>query len=142
MPEFECRKGSPDRSRKALQLIVFCLCVCPAVQGAESGTSIGPEFNEEVASEQEMWGAPVGAPGQWASCLRIMDPKSLSTLHVMELDNNEAITSMALVQFTGAHDTSTLLAVGTAERMTYFPSDCTAGYIRIYRCGAGGWCMG
>jgi len=51
----------------------------------------------------------------------------------MELDNNEAITSMALVQFTGAHDTSTLLAVGTAERMTYFPSDCTAGYIRIYR---------
>jgi splicing factor 3B subunit 3 len=111
-----------------------------AMQAAEAGTSVGPEFNEEVAAELERFGAPIGQPGQWASCLRIVDPTSLSTLHVMELDNNEAITSMALVQFMGAHDTSTLLAVGTAERMTYFPLDCTAGYIRIYRyCWRRGW---
>lgn len=54
---------------------------------------------------------------------------------MLELDNNEGITSMCLVKFEGhvVHDSSTLLAVGTAEQMTYFPTSCTAGYIRLYR---------
>lgn len=64
----------------------------------------------------------------------------LATKAVLELDNNEGITSMCLVKFEGPNlpDTSTLLAVGTAEQMTYFPTSCTAGYIRIYR-WAGHW---
>jgi hypothetical protein len=59
----------------------------------------------------------------------------LSTKAVLELDGSEAITSMALVRFEGPNlpDSSLLLAVGTAEQMTYFPTSCTAGYIRMYK---------
>jgi hypothetical protein len=54
---------------------------------------------------------------------------------VLELEGSEAITSMALVRFEGPNlpDSSLLLAVGTAEQMTYFPTSCTAGYIRMYK---------
>ena len=70
---------------------------------------------------------------------------------MLELDGNEGITSMALVRFEGTAlpDNSLLLAVGTAEQMTYFPTSCTAGYIRLYRWGGqllwhavGGGCYG
>lgn len=59
----------------------------------------------------------------------------LSTKAVVELDGNEGITSMTLVRFEGQNvpETSLLLAVGTAEQMTYFPTSCTAGYIRVYK---------
>eukprot|EP00878_Enallax_costatus_P010041 GHUV01010480.1.p1 GENE.GHUV01010480.1~~GHUV01010480.1.p1 ORF type:complete len:1094 (+),score=306.67 GHUV01010480.1:216-3497(+) len=95
----------------------------------------GPEFSSELAAELDQYGAAVGAPGQWASCVRLVDPTELATKAVLELDNNEGITSMCLVKFEGQSvpDTSTLLAVGTAEQMTYFPTSCTAGYIRLYR---------
>jgi splicing factor 3B subunit 3 len=86
-----------------------------------------------VAAQEEQFGPPVGQPGQWASCLRIVEPGTLSTQCVVEVDGNEAITSMCLVKFEGAHERGWLLAVGTAEGMTFFPTDCQAGYIRIYR---------
>ncbi|WIA12061.1 hypothetical protein OEZ85_012138 [Tetradesmus obliquus] len=95
----------------------------------------GPEFSAELAAELDQYGAAVGAPGQWASCVRIVDPAELSTKAVLELDGSEAITSMALVRFEGpgVPEASLLLAVGTAEQMTYFPTSCTAGYIRLYK---------
>lgn len=93
----------------------------------------GPEFDEEVAALEEQFGPPRGLPGQWASCIRIVEPGQLTTQFVTELDNNEGIVSMTLVQFTGAHDSSSLLAVGTAESLRYMPTECTAGYIRLYR---------
>jgi splicing factor 3B subunit 3 len=34
----------------------------------------GPEFSAEVAAELDQFGALVGAPGQWASCIRLVDP--------------------------------------------------------------------
>jgi hypothetical protein len=63
----------------------------------------------------------------------------LSTKCVLELDGNEGITSMALVTFEGGGEGGAssspglLLAVGTAEAMTYFPTSCSAGYIRLYK---------
>lgn len=102
----------------------------------ESGAPIaGPEFSAELAAELDQYGAPMGAVGQWASCVRLVDPAELSTKCVLELDGNEGICSMALVRFegTGLPDNSLLLAVGTAEQMTYFPTSCTAGYIRLYK---------
>ena len=41
---------------------------------------------------------------------------------------------MCLVRFDAGHERGLLLAVGTAEGMTFFPTDCRAGYIRLYRC--------
>lgn len=202
---------------------VFHVCC----QQDESGAPIaGPEFSAELAAELDQYGAPMGAVGQWASCVRLVDPAGvntqqnlayhsyqalfapcactkniqhavhwakeltpvphptfssehsvlsvtpqplalpaspmvvlathclllcvpavclpvchpppppeLSTKCVLELDGNEGICSMALVRFegTGLPDNSLLLAVGTAEQMTYFPTSCTAGYIRLYK---------
>jgi hypothetical protein len=35
--------------------------------------------DEARAAEDEQYGAPRGAPGQWASCLRTVDPATLQT---------------------------------------------------------------
>lgn len=40
---------------------------------------------------------------------------------------------MCLVRFEAGHEKGWLLAVGTAEGLTFFPTDCQAGYIRIYK---------
>jgi hypothetical protein len=39
----------------------------------------GIEFDEERAALEEQIGAPKGPPGQWSSCVRLIDPKSLQT---------------------------------------------------------------
>lgn len=42
----------------------------------------GVEFHDELAALEEQFGAPRGEPGQWASCLRVVDPATLSTVFV------------------------------------------------------------
>lgn len=100
------------------------------VDGAEVK---GVEFDEELAALEEQFGPPRGMSGQWASCLRIIEPETLSTQFVLELDRNEAVMSMCLVQFPNSHDTSGMLAVGTAEGLRYMPTECDSGLIRVYR---------
>ena len=39
----------------------------------------GIEFDEEAAAREEQLGAPKGDAGQWASCIRVVDPASLQT---------------------------------------------------------------
>ena len=56
------------------------------------------EFDEEGAALEEQFGAPRGEAGQWACCLRVVDPSTLTTAFVQELDNNECVTAMAIVQ--------------------------------------------
>ncbi|KAG2485365.1 hypothetical protein HYH03_015856 [Edaphochlamys debaryana] len=107
-----------------------------AIAEQEGAPVQGVEFNDELAALEEQFGAPKGQPGQWAGCLRIVDPATLSTVFVQELDNNEAVVSMALVelQLPGAgQGIEKLLAVGCARGLRYMPTDCEAAYIRIYR---------
>ena len=105
-----------------------------AEAAAAAAAARGPEFDEEIAAQEEQFGAPPGAPGQWASALRVVEPRGLTTTCVEELDGNEAVTAMCFVRFDAGHARGWLLAVGTAEGMTFFPTDCQAGYIRLYRC--------
>jgi hypothetical protein len=49
----------------------------------------GPELDEERAATEMQFGGPRGAAGQWASCVRVIDPASASTTAVLELDENE-----------------------------------------------------
>lgn len=46
--------------------------------GAHEGPA-GIEDDTEAADLEEQWGAPKGAAGQWASCLRIVDPQTMTT---------------------------------------------------------------
>ncbi|KAG2431599.1 hypothetical protein HYH02_013292 [Chlamydomonas schloesseri] len=105
----------------------------------------GVEFNDELAALEEQFGPPKGAAGQWAGCLRIVEPASLSTVFVTEMDNNEALVSMCLAELrmpggmgAGPTGMETLLLVGTAKGLRYMPTDCEAAYIRVYRLGDGG----
>jgi hypothetical protein len=45
----------------------------------------GVEFDEEAAALEEQFGAPCGQPGQWAACIRIVDPATLATAFVVEV---------------------------------------------------------
>ncbi|CAL5225226.1 g8014 [Coccomyxa viridis] len=93
----------------------------------------GIEFDEERAAFEEQQGAPKNAPGRWASCLRIVDPTSLQTSSVLELDDNEAAISLCLVQFSSMPEDELLLAVGTVQGLTFYPRQVDEGYIRLYR---------
>lgn len=50
------------------------LSVLRLLQDDEGNKIAGPEFSAELAAELDQYGAAVGAPGQWASCVRIVDP--------------------------------------------------------------------
>ncbi|PNG99382.1 Splicing factor 3B subunit 3, partial [Tetrabaena socialis] len=100
-----------------------------AALAEEGGPVQGVEFNDELAALEEQFGAPKGQSGQWAGCLRIVDPATLSTVSVLEMDNNEAIVSVALADLappSGAHlqHIEKLLVVGCAKGLRYMPMDC------------------
>lgn len=90
------------------------------------------EENEETLSD-EQYGYPKAESNKWASCIRILDPRSGNTTCLLELQDNEAAFSVCTVNF---HDKEhgTLLAVGTAKGMQFWPKrSMTAGFIHIYR---------
>ncbi|KAG7102367.1 Pre-mRNA-splicing factor rse1 like protein [Verticillium longisporum] len=74
------------------------------------------------------------AKGRWASCISVIDPLSeeLQTLQTVDLDNNEAAVSAAIVPFT-SQDNESFLVVGTGKDMIVNPRQFTEGYIHIYR---------
>lgn len=81
--------------------------------------SQGPELNEEQREQEAQWGPPRGDPTQWASCLRVVDPSTLESASVLELDNNEAALSMCCVRFAGGE--GFMLAVGTVQNLGFYP---------------------
>jgi splicing factor 3B subunit 3 len=54
--------------------------------------------------------APVG---NWAACVRIVEPITKETLDIFELENNEHAVSIALTNFTGSDET--FLMVGSVK---------------------------
>ncbi|KZV82735.1 hypothetical protein EXIGLDRAFT_742284 [Exidia glandulosa HHB12029] len=80
----------------------------------------------------EVFGHPRAPAGTWASCVRILDPVELTTVYRLDLDNNEAAFSIALVPFT-TRDNELMLVVGTAKDTFLAPRSCTSGYLRTYR---------
>lgn len=54
------------------------------------------------------------------------------TIHRIELDNNEAAFSVAVVPF-AAREGELFLVVGTAKNTYVAPRSCTTGYLRTYK---------
>jgi splicing factor 3B subunit 3 len=75
--------------------------------------------------------------GKWASCIRLIEPFQCQTLQVIDLEENEAAFSVAVVQFRNNPHASTpgeqFIVVGTGQNVTLTPRSCTAGYLRVYR---------
>jgi splicing factor 3B subunit 3 len=74
------------------------------------------------------------AKGRWASCIEIIDPlgEEPSVLKRIDLDNNEAAVSAAVVPF-ASQDGESFLIVGTGKDMVLNPRQFTEGYIHVYR---------
>lgn len=111
------------------------------MDGAANGAAAldqGPELDEERAAAEMQFGGPRGAAGQWASCVRVIDPATASTAAVLELDENEGATCIGLVRFDTPGNAGTYLAVGTAQGLTFNPRQADDGFIRIYAIGEGG----
>jgi len=72
------------------------------------------------------------AAGKWASCIRVVDPKTLETVCVEELGNNEAAFSVAVIQF-GSKDDGYYICVGTVKDLVMSPRKHSGGFINTYR---------
>ena len=83
--------------------------------------------------DPEEFGYP-RAKGRWSSCISVVDPASEepSVLHRIDLDNNEAAVSAAVVSF-ASQDNEHFLIVGTGKDMVLNPRQFTEGYIHVYR---------
>ncbi|KAK5664185.1 hypothetical protein OQA88_401 [Cercophora sp. LCS_1] len=74
------------------------------------------------------------ARGRWSSCISVVDPVSEepSVLNKIELDNNEAAVSAAVVSF-ASQDGESFLVIGTGKDMVLNPRQFSEGYIHVYR---------
>ena len=81
----------------------------------------GPELDDDRAATETQFGTLKGAAGQWASCVRAIDPSTAATTSVAELDDNEGAVSLALVDFASPGNEGTYLAVGTAQGLAFNP---------------------
>ncbi|TIC28406.1 hypothetical protein E3Q11_01879 [Wallemia mellicola] len=98
---------------------------------AELLTSIG--YNpEEHNFDPVQFGNVRMEAGNWASCVRMIDPVTLTTVNKVELDNNEAAFSAAFVQWAG-HEDETHLVVGTAKDRMMMPQSHKEAYLRVYK---------
>ena len=80
----------------------------------------------------EIFGRPRAPAGTWGSCVRIIDPVKAKTVNLIELEDNEAAFSLAIVPF-AARGGDLHLVVGTAANTHISPRSCSSGYLRTYK---------
>ncbi|KAI8338787.1 CPSF A subunit region-domain-containing protein [Choanephora cucurbitarum] len=100
----------------------------------QEGFEIDPEITE---LDPVQFGHVRHTSGKWASCIRLIEPFAGTTLQCLDLEENEAAFSVAMVQFRqNPHATDPqeqFIVVGTGQNVTLQPRSCTAGYLRVYR---------
>jgi len=74
----------------------------------------------------------------WASCIRLMNPITGATVQVINLEQNDAATSIALCKFPHMDPSSTFLLVGVAKDYQLSPRVVAGGSIHVYRITHGG----
>lgn len=80
----------------------------------------------------ETYGYPRG-DNHWASCIQVVDPiDQKAVLETIELEQNEAVLSMAVCPFI-SQDDEAFLVVGTGQDMKVLPKSYKAGFLHIYR---------
>lgn len=96
------------------------------LEGANGANGVQP------ALPAEEFGYPRGT-GHWASCIQVVDPiTTKAVVHTLEMEDNEAAVSVAVVPF-ASQDDEAFLVVGTGKDITVSPRSSTSGFIHIYR---------
>ncbi|CAO3571904.1 unnamed protein product [Mortierella alpina] len=88
--------------------------------------------NEDEELDPVIFGNVRSTPGKWASLIRIINPLTAETTFSMELEQNEAAFSIAVLNF-ATEANQLFLAVGTAADVTLAPKSLSSGFIHIYR---------
>lgn len=78
-----------------------------------------------------MYGLPKTGQGNWASCIRVIDPLSKETLFRVELDENEGALCGAVVHFSNKGD-ELYLCVGTCKGVSFNPPKVPGAFINTY----------
>jgi splicing factor 3B subunit 3 len=82
--------------------------------------------------DPKQFGRPYAGPGNWASCIRYLNPFTSETLSLIELDHNEAAISLATIRF-AQHQQELLLVVGTVSNYIMTTKQYTKGSLLVYR---------
>eukprot|EP01127_Copromyxa_protea_P000185 TRINITY_DN10178_c0_g1_i1.p1 TRINITY_DN10178_c0_g1~~TRINITY_DN10178_c0_g1_i1.p1 ORF type:complete len:1210 (+),score=264.17 TRINITY_DN10178_c0_g1_i1:41-3631(+) len=90
------------------------------------------EGAEANAMPEDIYGAPHPGYGTWASSIRIMDLAKTQTLDILEMTNNETITSVTTCMFANRGG-EIFLVVGTAQDLAFEPKrGAKTGFLHVY----------
>jgi splicing factor 3B subunit 3 len=103
-----------------------------AVDSAPKGDGDGEDEEEEEGTTVPVRGPVPGSDGKWASCIRIMEPATGTSLELLELSNNEAAFSVCTCKFSH-HSEETFVVVGVVQDLTLHPRKSKQSYINVYR---------
>ncbi|GAA6004559.1 hypothetical protein JCM10207_000934 [Rhodosporidiobolus poonsookiae] len=78
------------------------------------------------------FGLPRAPAGTWGSCLRIIDPVAAETVFKLDLEDNEAAFSVAIVSF-HSHPNDLFLVAGTGQDTSLAPRACKQAYLHTYK---------
>ncbi|CAH1779239.1 unnamed protein product [Owenia fusiformis] len=110
---------------------------------AEEMVEAAGEEEQELAAEmaaaflnenlpENVFGAPKAGPGMWASLIRIINPINGTTLDQVELEQDEAAHSIALVKFAGRPD-DTFVIIGVVKELVLNPRSTSGGSLYTYQ---------
>jgi len=87
--------------------------------------------NEEKLQESFI-GVPKNAPGRWASCISIINPINGQVINRIELEDNNAATSLCMCEFT-KRGKEKFLVVGTVKDYELMPRKWSQAAVRVYQ---------
>ncbi|KAL9701788.1 hypothetical protein quinque_005229 [Culex quinquefasciatus] len=96
----------------------------------ELANEMADAFINEVLPEDQ-FSSPKAGAGMWASQIRVMDPINGHTYSKVQLAQNEAVMSMALVRFTV--DQKWYVVAGVAKDLALNPKITNGGFIDVYK---------
>jgi splicing factor 3B subunit 3 len=82
------------------------------------------------------FGFPKAGPNRWRSCIRLLDPNTHTTLHVIDLDNGEA--AISINTFAPSDREEVFVVIGTMMHYQMNPRKSGGGYIHIFSLGDDG----
>ncbi|XP_049296828.1 splicing factor 3B subunit 3 isoform X1 [Anopheles funestus] len=96
----------------------------------ELANEMADAFINEVLPE-DVFSSPKAGTGMWASQIRVMDPINGHTYSKVQLAQNEAVLSLALVRF--AVDQKWYVVAGVAKDLQINPKISQGGFIDVYK---------
>ncbi|KAI8608941.1 CPSF A subunit region-domain-containing protein [Chytriomyces sp. MP71] len=81
----------------------------------------------------EQFGLPRADVGKWGSCVRLINPMSMESTSVIDLDDNEAAFSIAMCTFPHTLPGETIAVIGGGQNTKLIPRSCKKGFLRAFR---------